>query len=286
MRLLTGLALSLGVLLAVSPRARAVFRDDPQRPLFLWIALGALTVWLSFGPVVHIGERIDRSWPSVYALVLDWVPGADALRVPPRIAMVTALALSVIGGLAVSALSRYRHGALASAVLAAAFVAESWPAPIPRNVRIDTSPLRPLSEPVPPRPIEHPLARALAALPADAVLVDLPFGILPYEIWWQYLSIGHWRQRVNGFSGDVPPGFLALKDRLEALPDRLATGTAGPGAARAALDALHARGTTHVVLHADAWKSPAPADAVRAWLVEAGATPQTRVGATEIWRLR
>jgi len=294
-RLLVGFALSLGLLLAVSPRVRVMLRDDPQQPLVLWIALAALTVWLSFGPIVHIGGRAARSWPSLYAAVYEVVPGADALRVPPRIAMVTALALSVIGGLAVAALTRRRHGAVASGLLAAAFVAESWPAPVPINQRIDPAPLRPLVEPIPPRPAAHPLAMAIAALPEDAVLVDLPFGSLPYEVWWQYLSIGHWRARVNGYSGDMPPGFLALDQLLGPLPEKLmetdasATRPYGPREVvreAAVLNALTERGTTHVLVHAGAWVASGPPDALRAWLREAGAVRHAIVGTTEIWRLR
>jgi hypothetical protein len=284
-RLLVGFALSLGMLLALSSRARAVLVDDPQQPVVLWLVLAVLTVWLSFGPIVRIGGRTARSWPSLYAAVYHVVPGANALRVPPRIAMVTALALSVMGGLAVASLTRRRHGTLASGALAVAFVAESWPAPIPTNLRIDPAPLRPITEPVPPRPAAHPLARTLATLPADAVLVDLPFGSLPYEVWWQYLSVGHWRARVNGYSGDMPPGFLALDQRLGPFPDRLAEGRTEPGEPREVLTALHDHGATHLVLHAAAWPSPAVPAALRTWLRDAGATLQATVADSEIWRL-
>jgi hypothetical protein len=284
-RLLVGLALSLGVLLAVSPRTRAVLRDDPHQPIVIWLTLAVLTVWLSFGPVVRIGGRTAKTWPSLYAAVYQVVPGANALRVPPRIAMVTALALAVMGGLAVAALTRRRHGALVSGVLAVAFVAESWPAPIPTNLRIDPAPLRPLTEAVPPRPAAHPLARALGTLPADAVLVDLPFGSLPYEVWWQYLSIGHWRARVNGYSGDMPPGFLALDQRLGPFPDRLAEGRTEADESREVLASVRAHGATHVVVHAGAWRSPAVPGALRTWLRGSGATLVTTAGQSEIWRL-
>lgn len=285
-RLLIGLALSVGLLLAVSSRARAVLRDEPEQPFVLWLLLAALTVWLSFGPIVRIGGRTARSWPSLYAAVYDIVPGADALRVPPRIAMVTALALSVMGGLAVAVLATRRRGVVVSAVLAGAFVAESWPAPIPANLRIDPSPLRPLTEPIPPRPAEHPLAQAIDALPADAVLVDLPFGSLPYEVWWQYLSIGHWRARVNGYSGDMPPGFLALDQQLGRFPERLAEGRTEPEEPRLVMDAMRARGATHVLVHAEAWASSTVPDALRGWLEGAGAVREASVRGTEIWRLK
>lgn len=272
-RLLLWMVGSLAVLLATSRRARAVLRDEPARPVLTFVVLAACTVWLSLGPVVHIGGRPAPSWPSLYALVYHVVPGADALRVPPRVAMLTALALSVLGGLGVAELTRRRGGTLASALLAVLFVAEGWSAPIPVNLRIDPSPLRPLDEPPPARPAAHPLARALEALPRDAVLADLPFGNMPYEVWWQYLSIGHWRARVNGYSGDVPPGFRALQETLAALPAR----------PDEAAGALRAHGVTHVVLHAAAWPSPDTPEALRAWLRREQAWRMAQVGQTEIW---
>ena len=274
-RLLIGLAACLAVLLVASPRARHVLRDDPDQPVVLFIALAALSVWLSFGPLVHIGGRLAPTWPSLYAAVTAVLPGADALRVPPRIAMVTALALSMLGGLATAALARRRGGLVLAGVLSVVFVAESWPAPIPINLRLDASPFVPLTEALPPHPGDHPLAQALGALPADAVLVDLPFGPVPYELWWQYLSAGHWRPRLNGYSGDMPPGFLALDARLAALP----------GATAGAMEALRAHGATHVVLHAGAWPSPDAPEALRTWLRDAGATRVETVRTSEIWRL-
>lgn len=274
-RLLTGLAVSLTVLLLVSPTARRLLRDEPGRPVVLFALLAALTVWLSFGPIVHIGGRTSRTWPSLYGAVAAVVPGADALRVPPRIAMVTALALAMLGGLATAALRRRRGGVWLGGTLAALFIVESWPAPVPINLRLDAAPFVPLSEPLPPRPADHPLARALAGLPADAVLVDLPFGPVAYELWWQYLSAGHWRARINGYSGDMPPGFLALDERLSPLP----------GATDGAMDALRAHGVTHVVVHAGAWPSDVEPAALRSWLRGYGAAPVTTVGTSEIWRL-
>jgi hypothetical protein len=285
-RLLIGLAASTALLLVVSRRARAVLRDEPQHPVVLWTLLGAFTVWLSLGPIVHIGGRTARTWPSLYAAAYEVVPGADALRVPPRIAMVTALALSVIGGLAVASLSRRRAGVAASGVLAVAFTAESWPAPVPVHTTYRASYGQGRTEPVPPRPADHPLAQAIAALPADAVLVDLPFGAVPDELWWQYLSIGHWRPRLNGYSGDVPPGHLALQQTLTDLPAAIDGGVAAGTLPDAAMQAIRGRGATHVLLHRDSWPSAEAPDALRRWLRDRGASLAATVGATEIWSLR
>jgi len=190
-RLLAWLATSAAVLLLVSRRARAVLRDEPSRPLLTFAALAAITVWLSLGPIIHVAGRASSHWPSLYGVVYAWIPGADALRVPPRIAMVTAFALSVLAGLDVAALTPRRGGTVASGVLAALFLVEAWPAPVPINLRMDPAPLAPITEPLPARPADHPIARALATLSADAGIAYVPFGSLPYELWWQYLSIGH-----------------------------------------------------------------------------------------------
>jgi hypothetical protein len=197
--------------------------------------------------------------------------------------MITALAFSVLGGLAVSSFSHRRAGRLASGMVAVAFLAESWPAPVPVQRTRAASHAPHEREPVPPKPSAHPLAVAIAALPGDAVLVDLPFGALPDELWWQYLSIGHWRPRLNGYSGDFPPGHLALQQTLEDLPDAIAVGSPLPAAAMAD---LRRRGATHVLLHRDAWPTPDAPDALGAWLRAQGATAAADVGSTEIWRLR
>lgn len=274
-RLLTWLAASLIALLVLSPRARAMCRDEPSAPVVTFALLAVVTIWLSFGPIVHIGGRPSPRWPSLYAAVYAVVPGADALRVPPRIAMITALALSVLGGLGAAELLRRRAGLLATGVLALAFMAEGWAAPVPVNLAIDPAPLRPPPAHIPARPADDPLVRALDALPPHAVLVDLPFGSLPYEVYWQYLSIGHWRARVNGYSGDVPQGFLAIDAVLSALPAR------GDEAA----DVIATLGVTHVILHAGAWPDAGTPEALRTWLRGLDASRVTTVGQTEIWQL-
>jgi hypothetical protein len=165
------------------------------------------------------------------------------------------------------------------------FLAESWPAPVPVRRTYEASYGHGRTEPVPSRPADHPLARALAALPGEAVLVDLPFGVVPDELWWQYLSIGHWRPRLNGYSGDVPAGHLALQQTLTDLPAALDGGAGADTLPEAAMRALQSRGVTHVLLHLDSWPSPQAPGALRRWLRQHGARHVQSVGATEIWRI-
>lgn len=275
-RLLLVWSASLALLLVASRRARRVVTDTPQAPVVLLAVLVALTVWLSFGPQIYTGGRPARSWPELYSLLYDGLPGASALRVPPRVAMMTALLLSVLGGIGAAALRRSgRLPDVGLAVLGLVFVAEGWPAPIPVNLTIDAGPLAATPADVPGVPSTHPDARALAALPPGSVLVELPMGSLPWETRWQYLQAGHWHPRLNGYSGGFPLAHLTVDQVLASLPDRSAEATA--------LLATH--GVTHVVLHPHAWREPQTAEAVRAWLRSLSATQVSATRTIEVWRV-
>jgi hypothetical protein len=219
-RLMLLWAASLVVLLLVSRRARHALRDQPHAPVVALVALVVLTVWLSFGPYVRVGGR-NAGWPGIYMLLHDGIPGANALRVPPRIAMMTAMFLAMLGGVGAAALLKHRRaGAALVAGLSIAFLIEAWPAPIPVNLVIDADGLARPPASAPPFPAAEADVQMLARLPADAVLVELPFGSMPYEIRWQYLAIGHWRARVNGYSGGFPDDYQAALHVLSSLPDR------------------------------------------------------------------
>lgn len=278
---------SLVVLLACSRRARAGLRESADAPVVTLAGLVLVTMWLSFGPRILTGGRPAPSWPDIYGLLYAVLPGGDALRVPPRIAMMTALLMAMLAGIAIAAWRRRRPlPDAAIALLSAAFLAEAWVAPIPINLAIGTAPeFTAAPSSAPPAPRLHPDAAAIAALPADAVTVELPMGSLPYEIYWQYLAAGHWRARVNGYSGGFPDDYPQVEAVLGDLPQR------GDEAARLLRD----RGVTHVVLHPDAWRNPEAPARIRAWLHSLGATSwtgQAPVNAkgsgartVEIWRL-
>lgn len=275
-RLLLQWAIGLALLLATSPRARLALRDTPDAPVVVLAALLLLTVWLSFGPVIRIGGRPAPSWPEVYSLLYTAVPGADALRVPPRIAMMTALLLAMLGGIGVACLRRHRSlPGLLVGILGLAFLAEAWPAPIPMNVAASADVLAAVPDTVPPRPADHPDAQTVARLPETAVLLDLPFGHIYWELRWQYLSAGHWRRRVNGYSGDFPPEHGRLDQVLSDVRTR--------GDEAAAL--LHQHGVTHVVLHLDAWRSPEPAAVFVDWLESRGARRVERTTTLDVWKV-
>lgn len=277
-RLIVLWACSLVLLLACSRRARRVLRESPHAPVMTLAALVILTVWLSFGPFVRIAGLQALSWPAPYALLHALVPGADALRVPPRIAMMTALLTAMLGGIAVWAWrQRHRVPDAAIAALSVLVLAEAWVAPIPMNVDLDPGPAfvrTPAT--VAARPARDPEAAAIAGLPPDAVIVELPFGILPYEIRWQYLAAGHWRPRVNGYSGGFPDDYSRVEYVLRSLPD----------SADEAEALLRARSVTHVVLRPAVWRDPAVPEAIGAWLSSIGAVViDTPAASLEVWAL-
>src|SRR5690606_24709118 len=217
-------------------------------------ALAAVTVWLSFGPVLRIAGWPDPSWPTIYGWLYEWVPGADALRVPPRIAMMTALLMAMLGGVAVSTWRRLPT--LGVGALSVALLAEAWVAPIPMNLVIDADPAYArVADTIPPAPADDAEAIALASLPPDAVIVELPLGSVPHELRWQYLAAGHWRPRVNGFSGGFPDAYSRVEHVLGALPDRAAE----------AAQLLREHGVTHVVLRPAVWLDPEVPSAIGAW---------------------
>jgi hypothetical protein len=276
-RLLALWAVSLGLLVALSPRARHALVDRPHAPVVILGVLMVLTVWLSFGPYVRLAGR-DTGLPGIYQLLYDGVPGANALRVPPRIAMMTALFLAMLGGIGVAAMRplRWLRGP-GTAALSVVIVVEAWAAPIPRNLAIDVaSGLVPVPTRAPAFPGAEPDVQMLRSLPADAVLVELPFGSMPYEIRWQYLAIGHWRARVNGYSGGFPDPYLRTDHILSSLPGRQDEATS-------LLDEL---GVTHVVLHPAAWTETATVESVRAWLRSAGASRLPATPTLEVWQWR
>ncbi len=262
-------------LVALAPRLRRLLRGEPGSPLgFFLIALAAAVV-LSFGPVLSLAgaPRLD---PMPYQLLYEYVPGFDGLRVPARFSMLVALFLAVLAGLGAAALDR-RGGALARAAVLTSgvvFLVEAAAIPIPINVTgaVDgyaTPPLR--VYPVPRAPAVYHFLRTL---PADAVIVELPFGVYAYDLRYVYYATVHWRRLVNGYSGHFPPSYYRRKSifaRPFDHPDE-------------AWQELAAAGTTHVVLHERAYLDD---EGIRtaAWLRERGAREVASLDGDRVFQL-
>jgi hypothetical protein len=162
-----------------------------------------------------------------YELVHGLVPLFWAVRVQAHMGQVVLLLLAILAGFGIARLERAwgsRRGWWAVAATAVMLVnAEAWRAPLPYRI----------FEGIP------PVYDALKAEPG-AVVAELPmydaraiFGNATYML----NSTRHWKPLVNGYSGFLPGSYNRLQSALRGFPGH------------DALDAMHGRGITHVVLH-------------------------------------
>jgi hypothetical protein len=258
--LLSGAAVVLGA-------RRALNRRRGARPLWsplTFAAVAALAaVYLSLGPAPAAGGT-PLGGPPVYRWLLEVVPGFDGLRVPARFAMIAVLFLSLTAAWGARDLLRAWPGRSTPVFVAlvAFWLAEAWCAPLPVNGLMNSEVpwVQPPTGRVAPGNLPPALPRVLNTLPDDAIIVEFPFGVVAWELRHVYYSTLHWRRLVNGFSGYAP---VSYRERVELLRDPYAD----PGAA---WQAVLESGTTHVVVHGQAyhtWQPPAPDD----WLRQHGA---------------
>jgi hypothetical protein len=246
--------------------ARAV-----RRPEAIFLLLAGLAWWLSLGPSPRAYGRGIELW-SPYGVLLQHVPGYAGVRVPARLAMVVALSLAVLGGLAVARIRR--HAWIATALFGSVFLFEAHP----REFLVNA--MSPLTEFATPEARVYRPARApaiyhdLAPTPPDSVVLELPFGEPDYDVRAVYYSTVHWKKLVNGYSGFFPPHYSRLAAVLNAI-------------ARdddVAWRALEEIGVTHVVIHEDAYLDGA-GTRYSAWLNAHGAAEVSRRGRDVLYEL-
>jgi hypothetical protein len=111
-----------------------------------------------------------------------------------------------------------------------------------------------------------PVYPRIAKLPVGSAITEFPFGDMAWEIRYVYYAAAHWRPISNGYSGGFPPRYqerVAHLQRISADPE-------------AAWQALRDTGSTHAVVHRNAFANPANADMVENWLKAHGATELER----------
>jgi hypothetical protein len=199
-----------------------------------------LGVWLSLGAEPRLWG-LDLGVPGLYTLLYEHVPGFDGLRSPARYGAVVVLFLSLLAGIGAARLRRLRFGDALTALFLLAFLIESACIPLPLNREWDSSGLRP--PPPPGREAEPAVYAAVRSLPTDAVLLELPVGVILWDTYAMFRSTRHWRALVNGYSGYFPDGFLDVRAAFRRpllQPDR-------------AWSVLRSSGATHVLVHERAW---------------------------------
>ena len=175
--------------LVTLPRVRDAWA---RRSPFAFYVLATLAMWLlAVGPTARfLGERVLYKAPYAWLMLL---PGfSESLRAPARFAMLAAMTLAVAAALGLTRLAARttRAGGAALAAVVVGVLVDGW---------IDPLPL-----PAPP-----PAMAAIDAVPAEAVVLELPLGIFE-DTAAMYRSMSHGHRLANGYSGYAPPHYTVL----------------------------------------------------------------------------
>ncbi len=231
-------------------------------------ALATAAIVLSLGPVI----RVDgQAYPGPFVL-LRAVPGFESLRVPHRFAAIAVSLLALLAGGGAAWLARWRAGLVVAVLMVAAVTRTAWQPPFSLDVVLSSLPLAAPPAYLRPAATMPPIYQFVAIAPPDAVLAEFPFGDMGYEIRFTYFTALHHRRTVNGYSGVLPPSYIARRALLERpLGD--------PDASWAAL-----RPATHVVVHTAAW-SDDTGQRIRLWLESRGARVMAEVDGAGLYLL-
>jgi hypothetical protein len=271
-RLLMQFAIALALLLGISPRARIEAARLMRSPIAFAFVATILAMWLSLGPLPNAGEARVSGF-GLYGLLYDYVPGFNGVRVPARYAMIAGLFLAILAGYGMQWLLTVRALIPVSRFLVpvACFLILIEGAAIPMEINrtwnqneavpparvfpVGRSDRRGLGEGAP------PVYARVAALPEGTAITEFPFGDAAWEIRYVYYAAAHWKPITNGYSGSFPPRYKERVARLQ----RIAKDP------EAAWQSLKDSGSTHVVLHRNAFANGADADTVESWLKAHGA---------------
>ena len=282
-RLLLQFGIAAVLLLVLSPRLRKQAAIVLRSPIALFFVATLLAMWLSLGPLPKAGDSMVSGF-GLYGLLYDYVPGFNGVRVPARYAMIAGLFLAVLAGFGsarilgaaesvspklASASGERRR--MAFAVIAVLVLVEGVAIPIEINRTWNMSEAAPPAR-VFPRAAAPAVYRRIAALPAATVITEFPFGDKAWEIRYVYYSTAHWKPITNGYSGGFPPSYNEHVARLQHI-------AVDP---EASWQTLRNIGTTHVVLHRNAFAKSSDADAVEAWLKSHGAREVERFAEGDI----
>jgi hypothetical protein len=246
-RLTLQFLVAYGLLLAVSRRARLGTVRVFHSPIAIFVVMTVLAVVLSFGPNY-----------GFYGTLYEYVPGFRGVRVPARYAMVAGLSLAVLAGYGARSLTvRSPVLVVATALL---ILLEGLAVPIEINRTWAQHEATPPAR-IYPRAYAPAVYQRLASLPAGTVVTEFPFGDVGWEIRYTYYAAAHWKPITNGYSGSFP---LRYKERVARL-QRIGSDP------EAAWQSLKDSGTTHVVVHRNAFAKRADADTVESWLKAHGA---------------
>jgi hypothetical protein len=200
-------------------RGRAAPSQRRMAGFALLTAISALV--FSLGPKVQLLGRFV--FPGPYYFVYMLVPGFDGLRAPARLGLFFVFGAALLAGYGILAImQRTRNPKMIASILGALILVEYYSAPI----QMATVPGK--GEPL---PVYQWLAKQTENFP----IVELPVRSLDVE--YNYFSVFHWKDLVNGYSGYYPPWSRPVRTLLETFPSS------------AALDFLEEIGVRFVIVH-------------------------------------
>ena len=270
------LAVILGLLILVSPRARAFARQWVGSMTAFVLIAATLAFLMSLGPEMRSGGRLIGA-VGPYHFFYWYVPGFDGLRVPARFAMLVVLFLSMAAGLGAASLeSRLRRGGAIAVLLAVLAVVEAFAAPILVNGTVAEGRYAMLPARVFTGEQVPGVYKFLKSLPAPGtVVVEFPLGEWAYEVRYVFYSTAHWHPLLNGYSGHFPLSYhinaTHLRHPLE-YPD-------------ASWDTLMRSGATHAVVHGAYYRDD-EGDRIGDWLVGKGARLAGEFDGDKVFTLR
>jgi hypothetical protein len=275
-RLLTQFGASLALLLVISPRARTEGARFLRSPIAFALLATVLAMWLSLGPLPNAGDA-RLSGFGLYGVLYEYVPGFNGVRVPARYAMIAGLFLAILAGFGATSIlgaksiapkhatgSSVRRRTLLT-VVALLILAEGAAIPMEINRTWNQNEAMPPAR-VMPYAAAPPVYARVKSLPPGTAMTEFPFGDAAWEIRYVYYSAAHWKPITNGYSGGFPPRYKERVARLQ----RIARDP------EAAWKSLKDSGSTHAVVHRNAFANAADADTVENWLKTHGATELER----------
>lgn len=170
---------------------------------------------LSLGPYVRYGAGPETSaGPSFlgrgpYAVLYEFLPGMDALRVPARMALLVGFFVWVVAGFGAARLLSCIHRPAARVGLAAFLVGAILFESQPRAPAVETLAV---GERVP------PVYRWLRDRAKAGAVVELPMNVLS-DPRYLYYSTVHWRPVVNGYGAYLPMSQQHVQAHASRFPD-------------------------------------------------------------------
>lgn len=265
----------LGLALAFLPNVRAWLRAFVlSRGGFIVLAW-LLAIACAFGPEIYVHGKAIGAGP--YALLFRYVPGFDGLRVPARYFMLATLFLAALGGIGIAAIARRWRGVgyvvAALACWGIVFEGRAVPFVLSKSLWVPHYEMVGTDFPTPPH--LGAVYDAVAALPDDTVLAELPFGSDPFDIRSMYFAGFHRKKLLNGFSGFFPASNGLMRSYLENDPlDK-------PAAFQAMLKA----GVTHVIIHEQPFPE-AKGPILSAWIRDSGGREIAASGTDRLFAIR